>query len=318
MNHLAEFSPADATCAHRLRLTDPDNGKKDVINFFPPSPSGGGNPQSAIVMITSKHNVKVKDIRLLKQAKHRRARGAYCIEGVRLVEEALRQGAPVRQVAYSQRLEETERGAELLSTARKTFPGAEWLYVSDAVLGTVSDTQSHQGVLMVLKKRENNWEELWKGEGLILLLCDLQDPGNLGTIFRVADAGGVAGVVLNRGTIDPYSPKVVRASMGSFFRVPFLSGQNIEDCLKKLRSRGYRIWATAVRGQPSFWEVDFSRPTAVLFGQEGGGLPQSLIEAADGSFTIPMTPNADSLNVAMAAGLVVYEAWRQKRLLNNS
>lgn len=264
-------------------------------------------------MITSKGNPQLKDIRPLKQPKYRHARGEYFIEGVRLVEEALRQGVPVRKIAYSPQLEKTQRGAELLSLARQRIPDVEWLYLSDEVMGTISDTQSHQGILAVLKKQERSPEELWQREGMILLLYKLQDPGNLGAIFRLADAGGAAGLIFSKGTIDPYSPKAVRASMGSLFRIPFLKNQDLLDCLEELRSRGYQIWATALRGQPSFWEADFSRPTAVLFGQEGEGLPRELMRAADGLFTIPMAPSADSLNVAMAAGLVIYEAWRQRQ-----
>ena len=264
-------------------------------------------------MITSKSNPSVKEIRLLKLAKYRHARREYFIEGIRLVEEALRQAVPVLKIAYSPRLERTERGAEILSLARKKIFGAEWLYLSDEVMATLCDTQTHQGILAVLRRQERSFEDLWPKKGMIFLLHELQDPGNLGTIFRLADAGGAAGLILSRGTIDPYSPKVVRASMGSLWRVPFLEDQELEEVLEALRSRGYRIWATAVRGAPTFWEVDFSRPTAVLFGREGAGLPEDLLKAADGLFTIPMAPEVDSLNVAMAAGLVIYEAFRQKR-----
>ena len=264
-------------------------------------------------MITSKSNPAVKEIRLLKQAKYRHARGEYFIEGVRWVEEVLRQAVPVLKIAYSPRLEKTERGAELLSLARERIPEAEWLYLSDEVMGTLCDTQSHQGILAVLKEKEPSVEGLWDREGMILVFYELQDPGNLGAIFRLADAGGAAGLIFSKGTIDPYSPKVVRASMGSLFRVPFLKNQDIPACLQKLRSRGYQVWATAIRGQPSFWDVDFSRPAAVLFGQEGAGLPEELMRAADGLFTVPMASRVDSLNVAMAAGLVIYEAWRQRQ-----
>ncbi|MBI5966698.1 MAG: RNA methyltransferase [Deltaproteobacteria bacterium] len=264
-------------------------------------------------MITSKSNSRIKEIRLLKQAKYRQARGEYFIEGIRLLEEALQQDLGVRKIAYSPRLAKTERGARLLSKARKKIPDTEWLYVSEEVMGSISDTQSHQGVLAVLPKKEQSWEKFWEREGMILLLWQLQDPGNLGTIFRVADAGGAAGVILSQGTIDPYSPKVVRASMGSIFRLPFLLNQDLENCLKILRSKEYRVWATVVRDGPSFWKVDFSRPTAVLFGQEGAGLPEHLLEEVDELFTIPMASNVESLNVAMAAGLVIYEAYRQKK-----
>ncbi len=263
-------------------------------------------------MITSKANARIKELRLLKQAKHRNARGAYFIEGVRLAEEVLRQTLPVQEIVYSPELEKTTRGIELLSTARRKILDAEWLYVSDEVLGTICDTQSHQGILVVLRKREQSFEDIWRREGIILLLYRLQDPGNLGTIFRVADAGGAAGLVLSEETTDPYSPKVVRSSMGSLFRVPFLSNQDIVECLKELQSKGFRLWATAVQEGPAFWEVDFCTPTAVLFGREGGGVPKELMKMADGVLSIPMKPRVDSLNVAMAAGLVVYEAFRQR------
>ncbi len=264
-------------------------------------------------MITSKGNLRVKEIRLLKLAKYRKARREYFIEGVRLVEEALQTPGLLRQVVHSPRLERTKRGAELLSIARSKAREAEWLYVNDEVMGGICDTQNHQGILAVLKMREGHEEEIWKREGMILILHDLQDPGNLGTIFRVAEAGEAAGVILSQNTIDPYNPKVVRASMGSLFRVPFRIEPDIRDDLRKLGSQGYRLWAAAVRGGPSLWEVDFSPPTAVLFGQEGSGYPPDLLEGTCGSFTIPMAPGVDSLNVAMAAGLVVYEAARQQR-----
>jgi len=270
------------------------------------------NTTQDVSMITSKRNFKVKEIRLLKHAKYRFARREYFLEGVRLVEEALHQNLPVQKIIYSPRLERTQRGAELFYAARQKITEAEWLYVHDEVMETLSDTQSHQGIMAVLKQKEQSLEELWRREGLILLLHELQDPGNLGAIMRLADAGGAAGLILSPGTIDPYSPKVVRASMGSLLRIPFLKITDMEDCLKILRARGYRIWSTTVSGAPSFWQVDFSLPSVVLFGQEGAGLPPDLMRSTDGLFTIPMSAGIDSINVAMAAGLVLYEAWRQK------
>lgn len=263
-------------------------------------------------MITSKSNPRIKDLRLLKQAKHRQARGEYFIEGVRLAEEAFGSGQAVRQIVYSPRLENTTRGAALLSLARRKYPAAGWFYVSDSVLDSLSDTRTHQGILAVLGKSDYGLEELRKREGLILLLYELQDPGNLGTIFRVAEAGKAAGLVLTRGTVDPFNPKVVRSSMGSLFRLPFLSDQDPREALQTLRSLGYRVFSTSAGAGTSLWEADLSRPTAVFFGQEGAGLPAELVEAADGILTIPMNPAVDSLNVAVSAGLVVYEAYRQR------
>jgi TrmH family RNA methyltransferase len=263
-------------------------------------------------MFTSKSNARIKAIRLLKQAKHRQARGEYFIEGVRLAEEAFGSGQDARRIVYSPRLQNSPRGAALLSLARKKYPGAEWFYVCDEVLDSLSDTRAHQGILAVLGRKEHLWEDLRKREGPILLLCGLQDPGNLGSIFRVTEAGKGAGLILSRGTIDPYSPKVARASMGSIFRLPFLVNQDPPESVRALRSLGSRVWATAAQGGRSLWEVDFNHPAAVLFGQEGAGLRGELLEEADGVLTIPMNPAVNSLNVAVSAGLVVYEAYRQR------
>jgi len=265
-------------------------------------------------MLTSKSNAKIKEIHFLTQAKHRKARGEYFIEGVRLAEEAFGSGQAVRRIVFSPRLENTPRGAGLLSLARKKYPAAEWFYVSDEILDSLGDTRTHQGILAVLEKGEHRWEDLQKREGLILLLCELQDPGNLGTIFRVTEAGKGAGLVLTRGTIDPFNPKVVRASMGSLFRLPFLVDQDPVASLGAFRSLGCRVWATAAEGGTSLWEADLTPPAAVLFGQEGAGLPGELVKAADGVLTIPMNPAVNSLNVAVSAGLVVYEAYRQRTI----
>lgn len=263
-------------------------------------------------MITSKSNPKVKEIRLLHQAKYRQAYQEYLAEGVKLTCEALRDPKEITKIVYSPHLEKNLRGAELLSQLREKVSGAEWLYVSDEVLDKLSTTQTHQGIMVILKIKKWTWEELFKRRGLILLLYQIQDPGNLGTIFRVAEAGGVAGLVLSSKTVDPFNPKTVRSSMGSIFRLPFLLIQDIEKAITKLHIHHYKIWATSVAGGTCFWEVDFSKPTAVIFGQEGGGLPENIIKAAEGSLTIPLESEVESLNVAMAAGIVIFEALRQK------
>jgi TrmH family RNA methyltransferase len=265
-------------------------------------------------MITSRTNPKIKEIRLLKQAKYREARGEYFIEGVRLVEEALEQAAWVRQVLYSPRLEATPRGERLLAAARRKFQRAEWIEVDEETMASISDTRTPQGILAVLQKKGWAWKDVEAARGPLLCFHELQDPGNLGTIFRVMEAGGGAGVVLTAGSVDPCGPKVLRSSAGSFFRLPHLICPSPEAVLKELRSRGYRVWAAAAAGNACFWEADLSRPTAVLLGQEGGGLPEEWKDRADGMLTVPMATRIDSLNVAMAAGLIVYEAFRQRTL----
>jgi RNA methyltransferase, TrmH family len=268
-------------------------------------------------MITSRSNPRIKEIRLLKQARHRESRGEYFIEGVRLVEEALAEAGSVRQVLYSPRLGTNPRGERLLAAARRKFQGAQWIEVDEETLASIADTRAPQGILAVLKKKEWTWKDVESREGPVLCFPELQDPGNLGTIFRVAEAGGGGGLILTSGSVDPYSPKVLRASAGSFFRLPFLIGSSPEAVLQELRSRGYRIWAAAASGGSSLWQADLSRPAALLLGQEGGGLPEEWKAQADDTLTVPMAPGIESLNVAMAAGLIVYEAFRRRTLFKD-
>ncbi len=268
-----------------------------------------------IPMITSKSNPKIREIRFLRQRAQRDERGEYFVEGVRLVEEALRHPSAIRKIVYSPRLEKSPRGMALLSNARTETGHAEWLYVSDEALGSASDTRNHQGVLAVVAKKEHTWEEFSGRRGIVLLLWELQDPGNLGTIFRAAEAGGSAGLILSRACVDPYSPKVLRASMGSVFRLPFLADQDLHDAVKRLGDR--KIWAAAARGGMPLWDADLAEPCAVILGQEGAGLTEEVLQTSHGALTIPMTPPTESLNVALSAGLVIYEAFRQKTARKN-
>jgi RNA methyltransferase, TrmH family len=263
-------------------------------------------------MITSKTNSRIREIRLLRQAKYRRERGEYFVEGIKLLAEVLRQSLRVRKIAHSPQLEKSPRGQELLSRAREILSGAEWMYVSDEVMDSMSDAQTHQGVLAVLEKRAASWADLLAREGILLLLHELQDPGNVGAILRAADAGEAAGVILSPGTADPYGPKAVRAGMGSLFRVPLLVDQEVEESIRLLQSRDIWVGAATLRGERSLWEADLCGRCAVLFGNEGGGLPEAPISLCDGTITVPMNPQVDSLNVAITAGLVVYEALRQR------
>ncbi len=268
-------------------------------------------------MITSKTNSRIKEIRLLRQAKYRRARGEFFVEGIKLLEEVFRQRVRVRRIVYSPQLERSHRGAELLSQARQIVPGAEWIYVSDEVMDSVSDAQTHQGVLAVVEKRAASWADLFAREGILLLLHRVQDPGNVGAILRTADAGGAAGVVLGRETADPFGPKAVRAGMGSLFRIPFLVEAEIEETLHLLHSKSVRVYAATARAMTSIWDAELSGRGAVLFGSEGEGLPENLISLCEGEVSIPMEPDADSLNVAITAGVVVYEALRQRQILSH-
>ena len=257
-------------------------------------------------MIVSCDNKQVKRIaKLLKSAKYRREERVFVTEGVRAFSEV-----PDKEVE-----------AVFVSESLKADPGmkkrldalhAEVL--KDDVFGKVSDTVTAQGVLAVVKMKDYDLDGLIKEDGLYLVLETIQDPGNLGTIIRTAEGAGVDAVIMSRDTVDIYSPKVVRATMGALFREPFVICDDLKDTVKKLRAKGIKCYAAHLKGEKTFWEEDFIKGTAFLIGNEGNGLSDELTKEADKLIKIPMEGQLESLNAGVSASLLGYEAKRQRTL----
>ena len=145
-----------------------------------------------------------------------------------------------------------------------------------------------------------------------IFLENIQDPGNLGTILRTAEGAGIDGIIMNKGTVDIYNPKVVRSTMGSIFRVPFMYCDDIMGKVDELKKSGVKVYAAALGGTRNYSEPDYTRPSAFAIGNEGNGLTDEMINAADERIKIPMLGKVESLNAANAAGILMYEAFRQK------
>ncbi len=189
-----------------------------------------------------------------------------------------------------------------------------WETVADSVFRQMSDTQTPQGVLTVLRKPSYHIEEIvGKENPMIVVLEDLQDPGNAGTIFRTAEGAGVDGVFLTKTCVDITNPKVIRATMGSVYRMPFVYVEDVVSLKEKLQSRGIRFFAAHLQGKNTYYEESYQKGTAFLIGNEGKGLTEQAAEAADCLIRIPMCGQLESLNAAMAAGILMYEAARQRR-----
>ena len=177
-----------------------------------------------------------------------------------------------------------------------------------------SDTQTPQGVLTVLRKPAYRIEDIVEKENpMIVVLEDLQDPGNAGTIFRTAEGAGVDGVFLTKTCVDITNPKVIRATMGSVYRMPFVYVEDVVSLKEKLQGRGIRFFAAHLQGKNAYHEESYQKGTAFLIGNEGKGLTEQAAEAADCLIRIPMCGQLESLNAAMAAGILMYEAARQRR-----
>lgn len=284
-------------------------------------------------MITSTANEKVKHVvSLSRKAGIRQEEGVFLIEGSRIFAEAPLSLVKEVYVAESY-LKKTGRAdlngsfqtASASCTYKQTAPSdlevqiSEKLgktgfeLVSDQVFQKLSDTKTPQGILAVLQQPVYEKKELFGKSPLLLILEDIQDPGNLGTIFRTAEGAGVTGIIMSRNCVDIYNPKVVRSTMGSIFRIPFYVTDNIIQEIKLLQKETIRIFAAHLRGERFYDEEDYKDGTAFLIGNEGNGLRAETAEAADALIKIPMQGKVESLNAGISAALLVYEAARQRR-----
>ncbi len=255
--------------------------------------------------ITSSKNLKIQQVRaLLNQRGERERTSRFVVEGVRLCEEALTAGWLPELVLFTPAL--SPRGIELVTQLKSlSIPAEE---VEPQLLERLSDTQTPQGILAVVPRVKKPIPADWT---FLLILDGLRDPGNLGTIFRTAAAAGVQGCLLTLGTVDPFSPKVVRAGMGAHFRLPIQSA-SWEEITPLAARRKARIWiADSKRGQ-ACWQADLRGPLALVIGGEAEGAQPAAYEAADGLVHIPMPGASESLNAAAAASILIFEVIRQR------
>lgn len=257
-------------------------------------------------MITSANNGQIKSIIQLNQrAKARREQGLFAAEGRKMFGEAPRDWISRVFITESlsgdgQLMEQTE--------------GLHCEIVADNVFRQMSDTQTPQGILTVLKKPSYTMEDILRGENpLVMVLEDLQDPGNAGTIFRTGEGAGVSGIFLTKTCVDITNPKVIRSTMGSIYRMPFLYVEDVVSLKRELKQRNIRTFAAHLQGKNPYDREAYTGGTAFLIGNEGKGLTQEAAEAADTWIRIPMCGQVESLNAAMAAGILMYEAARQRR-----
>ena len=228
------------------------------------------------------------------------------LDGDHLIEEALTSHVDIEVAAFTDSV-----AADTF--ARRVGNAASTLIVTSAVLKALSPVQSPSGSVALAARPETDLDRVFaRTPQLVLLLHDVQDPGNVGAIVRAAEGCGATGIVCSERTADPFSWKALRGSMGSSLRVPLAARQPLPSAIAVAREKGLRIFATDARGGTPLPECNLRVPAAIVLGGEGGGLPAPVIEIADERLTIPMQPPVESLNVATAAALVIYEAARQR------
>ena len=263
--------------------------------------------------IEGRHNALVKQLRQAFARGERTEDGDCAIEGMRIVEEAIRSGLRFHAVFF--RESARERAERLLP---QIGAHVETLLLPDKLFDSAVPSETPQGVAALVRLKEHSLEEILERlqAGPIVVVVGLQDPGNLGTILRSAEAFGSAGVVLGEGTVSPFNAKVIRASAGSVFRLPAVvakSASGTAEMLAKFRSGNVRTLATSSHKGTPLYEANLTGTLAVFIGNEGSGLPRSLIAEMDAAVVIPHTPQVESLNAGVAASIVLYEAARQRQ-----
>ena len=255
-------------------------------------------------MITSRGNSAVRGvIALIKKPKERELKDAFVIEGIRMYREVPEE--MLREVYISNRFYKKH-------PSFRPPAGVRFEVVADDVFETMSDTKTPQGIIAVAGRYHWIKEDLMSQDPLIVALETLQDPGNLGTIFRSAEAAGATGILMDAATCDVYNPKVIRATMGSVFRLPFVIADDLGQALSEYRQQGIAVYAAHLKGSVPYTKPSYKEGSILLIGNEGNGLSDEIAEIADERIRIPMKGKAESLNASVAASVLLFEAMRQR------
>ncbi|MGE4588816.1 MAG: TrmH family RNA methyltransferase [Acidaminococcaceae bacterium] len=260
--------------------------------------------------ISSLNNQLIKETCELKLKKYRNFADAFIIEGARSAEEILNSGWDVLR-AFVDVSVDSDRVRKV--AAKLEALGVTIFEVVPEVMQRLSDTDTPQGILVVVKKRIcglNYFNNL--KEGLLLVLDEVRDPGNLGTIIRTADAAGIAGIVLLEGCTDVFAPKAVRSSMGSLFHLPIRHEQNKKEFISWCGENNWALWSSSLEGGQSIYGTELASRTAIVIGNEAEGVSAELLSASKKRIYIPMPGKAESLNAAIAAGIILFECVRRR------
>ena len=254
---------------------------------------------------------KMKLVRVLHDKKTRNKEKKIILEGIRALESAVNSSIDFNFILYSKKLVNTPRGAKLLKKIDKL--GVEHTMISNDNLLQIAQTETSQGVIAIAEQKEYvlSQIDLENKFCFLVLLDSVQDPGNVGTIIRTAEAAGANGVILSKGCVDVYNSKTIRSSMGAIFNIPVVKTQNLKDTVDFLKKKGVRIFATDVKAKEQHFNVRYSGKSAILLGNEAQGLKSDIISKADEKIKIPIMGKSESINVATAASVVIYERVRQ-------
>jgi len=257
--------------------------------------------------ITSKDNSLIKHVKKLKEKKYRNEYNEYIVEGAKIIGEAIKEKAKIKQIIICDGCEKDELIERHLKYELAKY---DCIYVPQNIFKMLTDVENPQGVLAVIEKG-NLDGAINYDEDLIIALDDVQDPGNVGTILRTIDSVGLNQIIISKETADAYNPKVVRSTMGAIFRVKIIIVEDIVAALKEMQKNKYEIVATSLETKDSIYDVDYNKKVIVI-GNEANGVSKEVLEIADIKAKIPMLGKTESLNASVATSIILYEYVRQK------
>lgn len=261
------------------------------------------------ISVESSENKLIKLVKSLSQKKFREKEGLFFTEGLRFVQDALESPWEIPFVLISETFNEKyikTRKISLMNIKSTVYR------IPDKLFDEISDTGSPQGILAVVKIKEYDLKSVLFSPNLFLLLDGIQDPGNMGTIIRSADAAGFNAVILTRGCVDIYNPKVVRSTAGSLFHIPCITPLDLPEMFVQLRALGIKIYGASASAKKYSYSFDLHENVVLAIGNEANGLSFEVMNSVDDSISIPILGRAESLNASVAAGILLYEAIRQR------
>ena len=259
------------------------------------------------MVITSKENESIKKIRKLKEKKYRDKNGKYIIEGIKLVREAILENARIDTVVVC---DDCVKKGDIAKEDLYQIAKYNCVYVDEKIFNNITDVQNPQGILAVVEKK-NSDKDIKYDEDIIVVLDDIQDPGNLGTILRTIDSIGLTQVIVSKKSGDVFNPKVVRSTMGAIFRVNIIESDNLVNTLKEIKRHKFQIVSTSLQTEDSIYDIEYKKKVIVI-GNEANGVSKDVLDISDKKVKIPMPGKTESLNAAVATGVVLYEYVRQK------
>lgn len=260
------------------------------------------------MIITSKENEEIKKIKKLYDKKVREEERKFIIDGIKILKEAFEEKADIEKIVICRDL--LDKNSQLTDEAfLNKIKEYETIETSESVFKSISEVQTPQGIIAIIRINEER-NKIDLNEDLFLVLDDIQDPGNIGTIIRTADSAGISQIIATKGTADCYNSKVIRATMGAIFRVKVIYTDNIINTLDMLQKNNIKVLATDLLATKTIYEADYNK-SAIVIGNEANGVSKKVLDKANEKIKIPMWGRAESLNAAVATGIIIYEAKRK-------